>query len=74
MFSSFASFIELIKSIPTIVSAIIAMKQLWEQYLDVNERRETMKKFTEGLNHARETKDPEQVNKVLRDITSNTPK
>lgn len=69
MFSAIASLFELVKSLPAILSALLALKQIWEQFLDVNERRDAMLKFTEALNHARDTRDPSKVADVLNSIT-----
>ena len=55
--------------LPAILSALLALKKLWDECLDVNERRDTMNKFTEALNDARTTKDPSKVVFVLNSIT-----
>lgn len=49
--------VEFVKSLPTILAALIQLKKWWDQEFEVRERREAMREFTEALKHAHETKD-----------------
>jgi hypothetical protein len=64
--------VEIFKSLPAILTALLAIKKLWDEFLTVDERRQAMLDFAEAMNVARTTKDPSKVAAVLTRITGGT--
>lgn len=64
------TFIELLKSLPAIISALLEFKKIWEHYVDESDRKAKMVQLTGAMKNARETNDTTNLEAVLRDIVS----
>lgn len=60
---------EFIRSLPAIMKALMELKQLWDQSIEVGKRKEKMKELASVLERAKQTKNTTELESFFRDFT-----
>lgn len=65
------TFINLLKSLPAILSFLLELKKMWDDYIPEMERRKRLNEFTSKIKKSRETKNTEELETFVRDVVNN---
>lgn len=65
-----AGMIELIRSVPAIIEALVQLQKFWNNYFLVQDRKQKIKDLGVALDTATKTKDTTPIEKFFRDLSS----